>query len=364
MKGPIEIQDEILCVDDILLDPLNPRFGFEEVGIESHQFNDRQLQLELIDKMKNYGMKDLIDSISENGFILLERVIVVRLEEESNQYVVVEGNRRLAAIKLIIKDELKDIELRESLQQIKVGILSKKVYCTSEDERYRVSSLAHLSGKFEWGDYQKAIFLSNCIERYGKTSEEAGKEIGLGRNNAKAMYQAYKVYQSIQKSSWYEENENEGYRDEDYFPFFYEAMKKSEIKEQYFKVNKKNIVCKPENLKRFCEWIGITIHEEIKKRQIRDKYQVKDLVNVLSDKVSREAIEAGQSIEEAMRVIQIENANHKRIILSFWNYLQKVSKKGIQDYLEQLSNQDITRLTKIKGKLEEILEKNSGIKKD
>lgn len=189
--------------------------------------------------------------------------------------------------------------------------------------------MAHLSGKFEWGDYQKAIFLSNCIEKYEKTSEDVGKEIGLGRNNAKAIYQAYKVYQVIQNSKWYKVNEDEGCRDEDHFPFFYEAMKKRERKKRYFKVSGNNIACAPENVEKFCESIGMKEDKEL---------------------------ESGQSIEEAMRLIQIEKINHKKIILSFLNYLQKIPQKEYVNYFNQLSKVDIKRLDKIKEKLDEMLQ--------
>lgn len=89
IKSTVMIRDELLCIDNILLDPLNPRFIIKEREYKISEFKNKNIQLELIEKLRNYQMKELIDSILENGFLSLERVAVVRLEEGSNNYVVI-----------------------------------------------------------------------------------------------------------------------------------------------------------------------------------------------------------------------------------------------------------------------------------
>ncbi|CUO24653.1 hypothetical protein CUW_2202 [Turicibacter sanguinis PC909] len=352
IKSNVMIRDELLCIDNILLDPLNPRFITKGREYKISEFKNKNIQLELIEKLRNYRMKELIDSILENGFLSLERVAVVRLEEGSNNYVVIEGNRRIAAIKLIMMDKTIDFELRNSLMNVNVCIIAGKVYENSQEERYKIASLSHLSGKVEWEDYQKAIFLHDIVTQCGKKCKEAGTEIGLGRNRAIAMFQAYKAYKSIQRLEWYHESEEENYRDEDYFPFFYEAMRIGSIKDEYFKVVN-DVVCKPENLKNFCTWIGLTTHKKIIDRQIKYKEQIKDLKIVLQDPVAREALEGGESLEVAIQLVRLESINHKKTISDFLSYLKKIP----ENYLEIISKQDKDNLNKIGRELGKILNK-------
>lgn len=357
-KSDIKIKEVLLSVDNILLDPQNPRFATKSQSYKISDFKDKNVQLEMIKKLETYKIKELIDSIKKNGFLSLERVVVVRLEQGSNKYVVVEGNRRIAAIKLILVDETIDSELKNSLMEISVCVILGKVYEDSQEERYKIASLAHLSGKVEWGDYQKAIFLHHIVTQYGKKCKEVGAEVGLGRNQAIAIFQACEAYLSIQRLEWYQESEEEHCTDEDYFPLFYEAMRSGSIKHDYFKVPNKftnNIVCNRENLMNFCQWIGIIDHQNFTDRQIKYRKQVKDLETVLKHPIAKQGLEEGKSLEEAIRLVHQEKINHKKIISDFLSYLEKIS----EDDLKDISDSDRKKLKKIEQEIQKILNKKS-----
>lgn len=66
----IEIEDRMLSIDDILLDPINPRFGLDREDIQLLQFNDRKIQLNFLEKLKRYEIEGLIESIFKKwGYI-------------------------------------------------------------------------------------------------------------------------------------------------------------------------------------------------------------------------------------------------------------------------------------------------------
>lgn len=353
-KSDIKIKDVLLGIDNILLDPQNPRFATKNQSYTISDFKDKNIQLEMIKKLETYELEELINSIKENGFLSLERVVVVRLEQGSNKYVVVEGNRRIAAIKLILMNETTDAELKNSLMEISVCVILGKIYENSQEERYKIASLAHLSGKVEWEDYQKAIFLHHIVTQYKKNCKEAGVEVGLGEYRAIAMFQAYEAYQFIQRLEWYQKSEEECCTDEYYFPLFYKAMRSGSIKRDYFKI-RSNVVCNRENLINFCQWIGIIDHQKFSDRQIKYKEQMKDLETVLKDPIAKQALEAGESLEEAIKLAYQENINHKKIIWDFLNYLKKIP----ANYLEIISKTDKNNLKKIEQEIQKILNKKS-----
>src|SRR5687768_9541440 len=107
----------------LLLDPNNPRFhdlpGWQEVpehlfAVPSVQSTAYQ-RLEGADRLQ---IHDLRESIKTNGFIPTE-LIVVRPYHEG-KYIVVEGNRRLAAIQGIVANAIdpENDEVVQSLQTI------------------------------------------------------------------------------------------------------------------------------------------------------------------------------------------------------------------------------------------------------
>ena len=112
-----------LKVDKIFLWNKNPRFTIDfsnEININYD--NDDVLIKELIDFEKNYNdeddkdnlkiFKELIDNLLDNGFISDDDSIFVKKCSNYEKYVVLEGNRRIAAIKILnyLKDSKPDWE--------------------------------------------------------------------------------------------------------------------------------------------------------------------------------------------------------------------------------------------------------------
>jgi len=79
-------------IDALYLDPTNPRLGRLDRGRKTRQS-------EILDMMRDWSLEELAVSFLESGFWLQEPLLIV--EEElygTVRPVVVEGNRRLAAI--------------------------------------------------------------------------------------------------------------------------------------------------------------------------------------------------------------------------------------------------------------------------
>lgn len=88
-----KIEKSVESIANLKFDIYNPRLPKRLQGIT----NDS----EIIDYMvKNGNILELMKSISELGYSAAEPVLVV-LDEKDKKYIVVEGNRRLTAVKLL-----------------------------------------------------------------------------------------------------------------------------------------------------------------------------------------------------------------------------------------------------------------------
>src|SRR5437899_723565 len=82
-------------IENLCLDPLNPRLGRENTGADVSQ--DKVLSL-----MEDWTLDELATSFLENGFWPQEALVVVQEKLYGSVHkVVVEGNRRLAALRLL-----------------------------------------------------------------------------------------------------------------------------------------------------------------------------------------------------------------------------------------------------------------------
>lgn len=135
------------------LDLENPRFGLSDA-------KDETAALALLRDRAN--LKELWDSIAEKGFERYEPLVAFD-DKKLGHLVVIEGNRRLAAVKI-----LADQRLAESLGIKNVPDITNEVRSTfvtlpvnvvkSRDEADDYIGFKHINGPASWGSLAKAKF--------------------------------------------------------------------------------------------------------------------------------------------------------------------------------------------------------------
>jgi hypothetical protein len=99
--------------DNLLLDPNNYRFldidGYRAVSNRARYAEPgvQERALALLQTTKSFELDALKDSIKTNGFIPLEQIVVEPYpsEEKPTHYLVVEGNRRVAAVRSLLTEQ-------------------------------------------------------------------------------------------------------------------------------------------------------------------------------------------------------------------------------------------------------------------
>ena len=109
-----------ISFDQLYLDPNNPRTpGDHSTGYEDHKtLFDKELQDTLFELLLPQQLGLLMDSFRGSGWMPVDRLIVWQHPKVKNKYVVVEGNRRLATLRMLRK-ELQNEEAK--LEKLKIG---------------------------------------------------------------------------------------------------------------------------------------------------------------------------------------------------------------------------------------------------
>lgn len=182
--------------DEIYLDPNNPRLTEVSVGEESPKVPDRdipneELQADLLGSLRNsIGIEDLVDKIKKLGFLTIDR-IVVRPLEGANGYVVLEGNRRIAAVKSM-KSNPKvlltlDPAVQGSLDEFEVLVYGGE----NPDVAWELQGLRHIGGVKPWGPFQQARFLVEMQLRHALPPSEVAQVAGVGKTIAARLIRSY-----------------------------------------------------------------------------------------------------------------------------------------------------------------------------
>lgn len=196
------IHDEIEYaeLDDLYLDPLNPRLGRENTGPDVKQ--SRVLEL-----MLDWTLDELAISFLESGYWPHEALLVVKEELGGRQrLVVVEGNRRLAALKLLhsaINGKPASPKWRDIADGAKprANLFTKIPYLMA-DTRKDVSAFLgfrHVTGIKEWRPAEKAEFISKLIDEQKMSYEEVMRKIGSKTSAVRQNYIAYRLLRQMER---------------------------------------------------------------------------------------------------------------------------------------------------------------------
>lgn len=196
---PLEDTTKI-SVDWLKLDKENPRL----VGISA-----RTTEESIIAQLyRGEELGELLQSISANGYLDIEPLIVW-LEPADQKFTVLEGNRRLAAIRLFREPALVDAIAKNERLKIGVPKISKAVEASlAQVSVYRVPDrgaarsfigFKHINGAAKWESYAKAKFAAEWYKSGNVSLEEISEKIGDRHDTIKRMVAAIYVLDQAER---------------------------------------------------------------------------------------------------------------------------------------------------------------------
>ena len=193
---------EYAPLDQFLLDPLNPRLGRAETGPGTSQER-------VLDLMKDWNLDELAVSFLESGFWPHEAVLVV----EETMYgkkslVVVEGNRRIAALRLL-RDAVNGKPASRKWADIAGSKkapqdLFDRIPFIRVDRRRDIEAclgFRHVTGIEQWKPAEKAEYIARLIDERGMTYEQVMRRIGSRTSTVRQHYIAYRLLRQMETRS-------------------------------------------------------------------------------------------------------------------------------------------------------------------
>lgn len=303
----VEAPTKMVDVVDLRLDVLNPRRTDRD--IHKHQKNL------LIELYRQFDIDDLLTSLSTYGYFSEEPLIATTEPGKSPDvppYIVVEGNRRLAALKILIfKKDRQAVNIRQlptvtEKAKSRINPVPVKVYPTRE-EIHPYLGVRHIVGVKPWGALAKAKYVRNLREK-GHSLTEVAKQVGSGRRTdvvRRWLLTLYSLEQANRKSDepWDEVDEGFG------FSWLYTSLGYSSVR-AYLGIAQ-DTVADPgeapvpnesiENLLFHMSDLYGPPPGRRREAVVRESRQIKDLATVYASKDAVAALRSGFSLQVALR---------------------------------------------------------------
>lgn len=206
---------EKIKISDIDLDVNNPRFGDGE-------FDSTTSQSEVLNFIvSNFGVDDVLSSLSVNGFFAAEPLIC---KKKNGRYVVLEGNRRLTAMLILSNDQRaaahgerikKYQELHKQHNNPLFDPVPAIVFDEGEDEKALLSYLGvrHIVSTKDWDSFAKAHWVYSTIEGNQLSIEDVSTMTGDNHQTIKKLLQGYNYVKQLENENLFNpEDSNKGGR--------------------------------------------------------------------------------------------------------------------------------------------------------
>lgn len=277
-----QLDEQTIAFDQIFLDPNNPRFWTEKTvrDVPDEKISGSQIQDRTLVAISQYGISELRDSIIRNGFLPLDRIVVRPIAGKSDEYVIVEGNRRFAAL-TVLRQEIADGTASEEgldddqLQSLydATNSLTVLVYhgADTHDISWLLQGIRHISGIRPWLPAQRARLVSQQIDNNNLTFRAAGQKFGLSAQAVGRLYRAYNALEQMRKH-----DEFSGKAKNEYFTLFEESIRNRDVRDWLGWDNMSFKFENESNLAQFYSWI-CPDEDHNDQRRIHDPRQIKSL---------------------------------------------------------------------------------------
>jgi len=320
----MQINSLELSAKQLILDPNNYRFhdlsGYKEVSRSRYAesgVQDRALQF--LRDTASFNLGALRESILSNGFVAFEQIVVESYQIEANPplYVVVEGNRRAAAIKMILRDhDGGALTLSESvLSTLQSLPVVEIVGSDSERSRYQKTLMAirHVAGIQEWGPYQQARLVVEMYDNEEGAFGPVAQRIGISSREVARRYRASKALEQMEADEEFGE-----YAAPRLYAFFHEAVSQPKVRDWLQFSDQTYRAENAESRRTFYELLSPReLDDEIHPPKLQNaNQQVRQLKDIVDKPIPLKILgDPNRPFEDAVRAAEVESPSNESGVL-------------------------------------------------
>ena len=182
-----------LPVADLIFDYKNPRLVEFDFGPNT---SDDEMVKCLWDTM---DVRELVMSITASGFFRHEPVVVT---EEEGKHVVIEGNRRLAAVKVILNADLArnlGVDIPPVSASVRRDLETLPAIRDTRQGAWRYLGFKHVNGPAKWSGYAKSQYIAEVHRAYSVSLSDIARQIGDTHRTVQRLFRGLMVLETAEE---------------------------------------------------------------------------------------------------------------------------------------------------------------------
>lgn len=183
---------ERVAVTELVFDLANPR-------LPEFELNDSSTELDVITVLWDaMDVRELVLSIAASGFFSHEPLIVAA---EGGKNVVIEGNRRLAAVRILLDPDSFGFatDVPEITAEAKADLNKLPVLFSTCGDSWRHLGFKHINGPAKWSSYAKARYVAEIHNVFAVPLDNIAKQIGDTHRTVQRLFRSLTVIEQAER---------------------------------------------------------------------------------------------------------------------------------------------------------------------
>jgi AAA15 family ATPase/GTPase len=351
-------------LNKLMLDANNYRFidnKFYQL-VSENEISDKRIQDRTYNLLIGKGeenISDLITSFKSNGILKLDPIQVKELPD--GNYVVIEGNRRTAALKYLYEQFIKGNDVgkltEKDFKSIELVLISDE----SPVQHLITMGLHHISGKKKWNPVNQAQLIQDLRYKFGLTELEICNSLAINKHNLRRSLRILSLIERYKNSDFGDQFQTT------MFSIFEEIIKNVKMK-NWLQWNDQDMA--PEhtmNEEKLFSWISKEEYTErnedgseqeiILEPIITKSHEIRELSKFISEPKAVEQMEESRSITSGFA---LSDAVGESRLKNAMDTMQREVQTAFQ-FSEFMNDEEYAKVIKLKDKLEKLIPSNANI---
>lgn len=229
----------------------------------------------------------------------MERIIVVPYSAKTGLFIIVEGNRRVASLKSLLKEEREGArtltkEQRDSFSKIPCAVLKSSGKSLKHAERI-IMGIRHIAGPKEWGAYQQALLVSELRDDENLDFKQIGETLGISSSEGARRYRAIGALKQMESDELFAKKAEPGF-----YRLFHELVALPDVRTRFGWANDNSAFTDMEKAREFFELICADTKTEPKIKTYLDVRKLKSVIG--HPKAEASLFNPDEPLSDAIRI--------------------------------------------------------------
>ena len=306
---------------DLAFDVKNPRLPEFDLADDAKEDDVVRVLWEAMD------VRELVMSIAASGFFPHEPLIVAR---EGGKNVVIEGNRRLAAVKILLEPALAEnlkADVPVITEDARKALQTLPTVRATRVDAWRYLGFKHVNGPAKWSSYAKSRYIADVHRNFGVELEDIAKQIGDTHRTVQRLYRGLMVIEEAERLKAFSRDDR--WRNHFSFSHLYTGLDYEGIsnfiglRPEADESDEPIPVEKKDELGELCRWLYGSKKEGTAPIIETQNPHLRQLEAVLKNKEALAALRAGQGLDHAYETSRPSSTVFEESLLASKRELQK-----------------------------------------